>query len=107
MSRSSAGATPEPTDPGSPPVPPPTAWASELLPQGGRPIYLACGPWEMRPQTLSLGETVTIDGLASYKGYHADIGRTIAMGPPSMEQRRKYEALRGGFHQVYGQIRPG
>jgi Xaa-Pro aminopeptidase len=83
------------------------AWASELCAQGGRPIYLSCGPSEMRTKTLSLGETVTIDGLASYRGYHADIGRTIAIGMPSLEQRKKYEALRSGFHQVYNQIRPG
>ncbi len=83
------------------------AWAAELCAHGGRPVYFSCGTSEGRFPSLTAGETITFDGLGSYRGYHADIGRTAVMGEPRPDQLAKYNALRQGFHQIYPLLKPG
>ncbi|MEU6778957.1 aminopeptidase P family protein [Nonomuraea angiospora] len=54
---------------------------------------------ELRP-----GDLVTIDFGARYQGYHADMTRTVCLGPPSDWQREIYdlvaEAQRAGRHAL-------
>ncbi|MGI5270782.1 M24 family metallopeptidase [Nonomuraea sp. CA-218870] len=53
---------------------------------------------------LRSGELVTIDFGAAYQGYHADMTRTVCLGPPAGWQRDLYDlvaaAQRAGRHAV-------
>ncbi|HLU73189.1 MAG TPA: Xaa-Pro peptidase family protein [Nonomuraea sp.] len=53
---------------------------------------------------LRSGDLVTIDFGAAYQGYHADMTRTVCLGPPAGWQREIYdlvaEAQRAGRHAV-------
>ncbi|NBE97679.1 aminopeptidase P family protein [Nonomuraea sp. KC401] len=53
---------------------------------------------------LRAGDLVTMDFGARYRGYHADMTRTVSLGPPAGWQRELYdlvaEAQRAGRHAV-------
>ncbi|MEV4469254.1 Xaa-Pro peptidase family protein [Nonomuraea sp. NPDC049504] len=53
---------------------------------------------------LRAGDLVTIDFGARYQGYHADMTRTVSLGPPAAWQRELYdlvaEAQRAGRHAL-------
>ena len=42
---------------------------------------------------LNLGEYLLLDGGAVYKGYHADMSRTVTLGKASAEQQRIYQLV--------------
>jgi len=56
---------------------------------------------------LTDDDLVTIDFGAVVEGYHADITRTVALGPPPADARSWYEAVSAAVDATLGQIRPG
>ena len=54
-------------------------------PERGHPASLAD-----RPRRCAAGDLITIDCGARYGGYHADMTRTVALGPPAGWQRDLY-----------------
>ncbi|WP_043638663.1 M24 family metallopeptidase [Nonomuraea candida] len=53
---------------------------------------------------LRVGDLITMDFGARYQGYHADMTRTVSLGPPAAWQRELYDlvaaAQRAGRHAV-------
>ena len=56
---------------------------------------------------LEEGELVTLDFGAAYRGYHADMTRTVAVGDPGEELRRMYAAVLESQVAAVAAIGPG
>lgn len=56
---------------------------------------------------IERGDLVTMDFGARYGGYHADMTRTVAVGPPAGWQRDLYELVRRAQHAGCQAVRPG
>jgi Xaa-Pro aminopeptidase len=56
---------------------------------------------------LRRGELVKFDGGVTVHGYKGDGGRTFAIGDPSAEARRLYDALREANARAVDRLRPG
>lgn len=56
---------------------------------------------------LQEGELVTLDFGAAYRGYHADMTRTVAIGELGSEERRMYDAVLEAQVAAVAAIRPG
>ena len=56
---------------------------------------------------LAEGELVTLDFGAAYRGYHADMTRTVAIGAAGDEERRMYAAVLESQVAAVAAIRPG
>jgi Xaa-Pro aminopeptidase len=57
--------------------------------------------------TIQRNDTMQIDLFLSYKGYWADMGRVLAVGPLSDEFKTFSEQARQAFDTVVEQIKPG
>ncbi|WTZ28324.1 aminopeptidase P family protein [Microbispora sp. NBC_01389] len=53
------------------------------------------------------GDLVTMDFGARYGGYHADMTRTVAVGPPAVWQRDLYDLVRRAQRAGRHAVRPG
>lgn len=58
-------------------------------------------------KVMETGDLVTIDFGASYKGYHADMTRAVAVGPISDELRRFYDAVNEARAKAMEALKPG
>jgi Xaa-Pro aminopeptidase len=58
-------------------------------------------------RALRPGDLVRIDVGASFKGYHADLGRTAVLGEPSPRQVALHDALQQGLDAALDVLRPG
>ncbi len=67
----------------------------------------ALGTFLPGPRTLSTGELAVLDCGARLHGYHGDMCRTVVVGEPSAEQRRKLEAVQGAVGDAIAAVRPG
>ncbi len=67
----------------------------------------ALGTFLPGPRTLSTGELAVLDCGARLHGYHGDMCRTVVVGEPSAEQRRKLEAVQGAVGDAITAVRPG
>ena len=56
---------------------------------------------------LAAGEFVTMDFGCMYRGYHADMTRTVFIGQPTAEQRRLYNIVLQANQLAAQAIRPG
>ncbi len=76
-------------------------------------VLLASGPngavGHLAPtdRTIQVGEPVIIDLGAAYKGYYADITRTVHVGPPTEEFLHIFEIVRRANQAALDAIRPG
>jgi len=74
---------------------------------------VASGPHSAMPhyragtRTLALGDLVVLDFGGVLDGYCCDLTRTVAIGPPSREARRVYEAVRDAQAAAVAAVRPG
>ncbi len=62
---------------------------------------------EMADYRLANGQSVMIDAVSKYQGYHGDYGRTLLMGEPRAPLRRAIEAMSAGWESVREALRPG
>lgn len=53
------------------------------------------------------GQTLMLDGVSSYLGYHGDFARTVFVGEPSRPARRAAEASAFAWSAVREHLRPG
>lgn len=53
------------------------------------------------------GQTLMLDGVSSFLGYHGDFARTVFVGEPSRAARRAAEASAFAWSAVREQLRPG
>ncbi|MFT4054996.1 MAG: M24 family metallopeptidase [Novosphingobium sp.] len=53
------------------------------------------------------GQTLMLDGVSQFLGYHGDFARTVFVGEPTREARRAAEAAAFGWQAVREQLRPG
>ena len=53
------------------------------------------------------GQTLMLDGVSSFAGYHGDFARTVFVGEPTATARRAAEASAFGWQAVREQLRPG
>ncbi|MEN3538579.1 aminopeptidase P family protein [Microbispora sp. ZYX-F-249] len=56
---------------------------------------------------IERGDLVTMDFGARYDGYHADMTRTVAVGPPASWQRDLYDLVRRAQRAGRHAVRPG
>lgn len=56
---------------------------------------------------IGRGELVTMDFGAAFRGYHADITRTVAVGELGPEERRMYEAVLEAQEAAVAAVAPG
>lgn len=53
------------------------------------------------------GQTLMLDGVSQFLGYHGDFARTVFVGEPTREARRAAEAAAFGWQAVREKLRPG
>ena len=76
-------------------------------------IIVASGPRGAMPhgaasdRVIEDGELVTIDMGATYRGYHSDMTRTVAVGHVNDELRRLYDAVLEAEEAAVAAVRPG
>src|SRR5258705_11702639 len=58
-------------------------------------------------RTLAAGDVVVLDFGGVLDGYCCDLTRTVAIGPPSREARRVYEAVRDAHAAAVAAVKPG
>ncbi len=79
----------------------------------GFAVIVASGPRGAMPhgvasdRVIEDGELVTIDFGARLNGYHSDMTRTVAVGTPSEELRRVYNAVLEAEEAAVAAVRPG
>ncbi|GAA5512219.1 aminopeptidase YpdF [Deinococcus carri] len=79
----------------------------------GFDVIVASGPRGAMPhgvaseRVIEDGDLVTIDFGARLRGYHSDMTRTVAVGTPSGEMRRVYNAVLEAEEAAVAAIRPG
>ena len=59
------------------------------------------------PSPFTPGQTVCIDGGASYRNYQSDLCMLLSMGEPSSELLTVYNGMRRAMDAVLGSLRPG
>jgi Xaa-Pro aminopeptidase len=80
---------------------------TELARRGGKGRYLSTGTRGKRKGRIERDQLVTFDGLAEYKHYCADLGRTAICGNPTDEMLLRNRAMKVGCDIAYGMIKPG
>lgn len=79
----------------------------------GFDVIVASGPRGAMPhgvaseKVIEDGDLVTIDFGARLRGYHSDMTRTVAVGTPSEELRRVYNAVLEAEEAAVAAVRPG
>jgi len=53
------------------------------------------------------GQTLMLDGVSQFLGYHGDFARTVFVGEPTREARRAAEAAAFGWQAVREKLHPG
>ncbi len=80
---------------------------TELAKRGGKGRYLSTGTRGKRKGRVEKDQLITFDGLAEYKHYCADLGRTAICGTPTDEMLFRSRAMKIGCDIAYGMIKPG
>jgi Xaa-Pro aminopeptidase len=80
---------------------------TELAKRGGKGRYLSTGTRGQRKARVAKDQLITFDGLAEYKHYCADMGRTAICGTPTDEMLLRARAMKVGCDIAYGMIKPG
>jgi Xaa-Pro dipeptidase len=83
--------------------------------QGGLPTlsWIGTGPRGALPNAepsdhkVHKGDAVRFDVGCVFQAYHADIARTVVLGPPSAKQEKYHAALLSGESRVLEAFRPG
>jgi Xaa-Pro aminopeptidase len=75
-----------------------------IVASGARGALPHAGASEKR---LEPGELITLDLGAKVAGYHSDMTRTVALGKPSPEMRRAYEAVQEALEVALQGLKPG
>lgn len=76
-------------------------------------VIVASGPRGAMPhgsasmRVMQDGELVTVDMGARLNGYHSDMTRTVAIGTPSEEMRRVYNAVLEAEESAVKAVKPG
>lgn len=79
----------------------------------GFDVIVASGPRGAMPhgvaseRVIEDGDLVTVDFGARLRGYHSDMTRTVAVGTPSEEMRRVYNAVLEAEEAAVAAVRPG
>ena len=83
-------------------------FAVEVARRGGEFIFLAIGGTGGLPKgEIRRGEPCIVDAVAHYRQYRGDFGRTVIVGEPDAETRRRVEAMRVGWQASFEALRPG
>jgi len=84
-----------------------TVYLMEMLRQGARGVYLACGVGELPHGGIRVGEPVMFDALGHVDRYHGDFGRCAVLGEPGAEHRKRHRAITVGWEAAQEYLRPG
>jgi Xaa-Pro aminopeptidase len=77
------------------------------------PTIVASGPRGALPhgkptdKAIRKGEVVVIDFGARFRGYHSDETKTVILGKPDGQQRKRYDLVRRAQERAMKAIRPG
>ncbi|MBM3571127.1 MAG: aminopeptidase P family protein [Alphaproteobacteria bacterium] len=58
-------------------------------------------------KVFAVGEAVVLDGIATYRLYHADMARTAIVGAPSNRQRMIFGAVGTALEEAEARLKPG
>ncbi len=72
---------------------------------GGKKTSLLHG--QPGKETVEKGDFILFDFGALYKGYHADISRTVILGSPSPKQREVYDLIQSAQWEAIKSLKPG
>lgn len=62
---------------------------------------------ELYDDTFTEGQSVLIDCVSEYQGYHGDYGRTVFIGEPAKPMQRATQAMGNAWDKVRERLRPG
>lgn len=80
----------------------------ETARRDGEAVFIAAGGTGLLPKgKVVRGEPFLVDAVAHHRHYHGDFGRTVVLGEPSAETRRRVAALRVGWQAAFEALRPG
>ncbi len=90
-------------------------YESQLVLSGAQPLFAIIGidsngaypNWLPGGRALENGSVVRFDIGCQYRGYCADIARTVVFGTPRPGYSKRYQAVLKGFHAALSAIRPG
>ncbi|NQV79753.1 MAG: aminopeptidase P family protein [Alphaproteobacteria bacterium] len=93
---------------GAPPEDLVRAYKVDLARQDGVGLYILFGMVPgMRHGKVVKGEPFLVDALGTYKGYHGDLGRTIFVGEPDAETKKRNRAMQIGWQTACDMMKPG
>jgi Xaa-Pro aminopeptidase len=84
-----------------------TAYHVEMSKRGGRNGHIITALGGLPHGRVRRDEPFLVDALGEYRNYFGDFGRTVVVGEPSAELRRRADAMKAGFEAACALIRPG
>ena len=85
-----------------------TQFRIETAKRGAETVFVVAGGTGLLPHgEVRRGEPLLIDAVSHYQHYHGDFGRTVVVGEPGAEVRRRVDALRIGWQASFEALRPG
>jgi Xaa-Pro aminopeptidase len=85
-----------------------TLFRIETARRGTEAVFVVAGGTGLLPHgEVRRGEPLLIDAVSHYQHYHGDFGRTVVVGEPNAEVRRRVEALRTSWQASFEALRPG
>ncbi|MBM3505334.1 MAG: aminopeptidase P family protein [Alphaproteobacteria bacterium] len=84
-----------------------TTYHLEMSRRGGRNGHIITALGGLPHGRVRRGEPFLVDALGEYRNYFGDFGRTVIVGEPSSELRRRADAMKAGFAAACDVIRPG
>jgi Xaa-Pro aminopeptidase len=80
----------------------------ETARRGAHSVFIVAGSTGLFPDgRVVRGKPFLVDAVSQYRHYHGDFGRTVVLGEPDAETRRRVEGLRIGWQASFEAIRPG
>jgi Xaa-Pro aminopeptidase len=75
--------------------------------QGGRNGHIVGNLGGFRHGRVARGVPMFVDAIGTYRHYFGDFGRSVVVGEPDAELRRRAKAMQAGWEVAIGLLRPG
>ena len=83
-------------------------FGAETAIRDGEAVFIAAGGTGLLPKgEIVRGEPFLVDAVSHHRHYHGDFGRTVVLGEPTTETKRRVEALRIGWRASFEALKPG
>ena len=75
--------------------------------QGGRNGHIITSLGGLPDGKIIEGKPFLVDALGEYKNYFGDFGRTVILGEPSKELKKRADSMMTGLKETFNFIKPG